>query len=189
MVSPPPAAPIAPVAVAPIAPATAEVPVAAPPRAVAPPGAPAILPYRDGFPVPAGYHVEHRAAGGLIGTGLATAAVGYVAGLGVAMSHDFDGSLGWMAVPVVGAWPAVAGSNVTCTAQDVPAAKKCLSDAYNQATTIAIVAVDGMVQATGVVLLVAGLLSGHSELVRDDVQLSARQRPEGGFDLSVHGRF
>ena len=105
------------------------------------------------------------------------------------MSHDFDGSLGWMAVPVVGAWPAVAGSNVTCTAQDVPAAKKCLSDAYNQATTIAIVAVDGMVQATGVVLLVAGLLSGHSELVRDDVQVSARQRPEGGFDLSLHGRF
>lgn len=153
------------------------------------PAAPAILPYRDGLPIPAGYHVEHRAAGGLIGTGIATLAIGYAAGLGVATSHDFEGSLGWMAVPIIGAWPAVAGSEVKCTADDVPAAKKCLSDAYNQATTIAIVAVDGMVQATGVVLLVAGLLSGRSELVRDDLHISARQRPEGGFDLGVYGRF
>ena len=71
----------------------------------------------------------------------------------------------------------------------MPAAKQCLSDAYNQATTIAIVAVDGMVQATGVVLLVAGLLSGRSELVRDDLHVSAQQRPEGGLNLTVHGRF
>jgi hypothetical protein len=152
-------------------------------------GSPAILPYRSGLPVPPGYHVEHRAASGLIGTGIGTIALGYVVGLGVASSHDFDGSLGWMAVPVIGAWPAVAGSHVSCSAQDVPGAKQCLSDAYNQATTIAIVAVDGMVQATGVVLLVAGLLSGHSELVRDDLQVSARQRPEGGFDIGVRGSF
>lgn len=159
------------------------------PQVAAPLGAPAILPYRNGLPVPAGYHVEKRAASGLIGTGIGTVALGYVVGLGVAASHDFEGSLGWMAVPVLGAWPAVAGSHVSCNAQDVPAAKQCLSDAYNQATTIAIVAVDGMVQATGVVLLIAGLLSGRSELVRDDLTLTARQRAEGGFDLGVHGRF
>ncbi|MFZ5896480.1 MAG: hypothetical protein ACOY0T_35830 [Myxococcota bacterium] len=194
--APSPAAP----AVVPAQPATTVAPslpqppqlTLSPPAGLAPSVAwspPAILPYRDGIPIPPGYHVEKRAATGLIGTGLGMLAVGYVVGLGLAIDHDFEGGLGWMAVPVIGAWPAVAGSEVKCTAQDVPAAKQCLSEAYDQATTIAIVAVDGMVQATGVALLVAGLLSGRSELVRDDLQVSARQRPEGGFDLGVRGSF
>jgi hypothetical protein len=154
------------------------------------PAAPAILPYRDGLPVPPGYHVETRSAGGLIGTGIGMTALGYIVGLGVGVDHHFEGSLGWLVVPVVGAWPAVAGSKITCRAETVEAAKKCLDNAYTQATTIAIVAVDGMVQATGVALLVAGLLSGRSELVRDDqVRVSARRRPEGGFELGVFGRF
>ncbi len=159
------------------------------PSSVALFGAPAILPYRKEFPVPAGYHVEERSASGLIITGAATVGVGYLVGLGVGIDHSFEGSLGWLAVPIVGAWPAIAGSKVHCSAETVDAAKKCLDNAYNQATTIAVVAVDGMVQVTGLVVLLAGLASGHSELVRDDLQLSAHRRPDGGFELGVHGRF
>jgi len=140
--------------------------------------------------VPPGYHVEKRAAMGLIGTGIGMAALGYVVGLGVAASHDFEGSLGWMTVPIVGPWPAVAGNRVYCGAQTVDAARHCLDDAYVRATTIAIVAVDGMVQATGVALLVAGLLSGNSELVRDDkVHVTAWQRPDGGVEWRLSGKF
>ena len=203
-VMPRPAAP--PPALAPVAPPTAAPlptlptplsPTAPPPQAVAATpalapwslSAPALLPYRDGLPVPPGYHVEKRSATGLIGTGIGMTALGYIVGLGVGVDHHFEGSLGWLVVPIVGAWPAVAGNKITCQAETVDGAKRCLGDAYTQATTIAIVAVDGMVQATGVALLVAGLLSGHSELVRDDVQVTARQRPEGGFDFGLSGRF
>ena len=42
-------------------------------------GLPPLLPYREGLPIPAGYHVEHRAANGLIYTGILSIGVGYIA--------------------------------------------------------------------------------------------------------------
>jgi hypothetical protein len=50
-----------------------------------------------------------------------------------------------------------------------------------------------MIQATGAILLIAGMASGTEELVWDglgsDVKVSARARPEGGAELGVFGRF
>lgn len=142
--------------------------------------------------MPRGYHVEKRAASGLIVTGLLTLSTGYAVGLGIGLDRGFDGSLGWLAVPVLGAWPALAGRDIQCAAETVEQAKKCLYDASNEATTVALVAIDGMVQTTGLVLLLAGLASGHSELVRDgvgDVHVTAGRRREGGFELGLEGRF
>jgi len=169
-----------------IAPAPA-VPAAGDPRLTA--GLPAILPYREGLPVPAGYHVEERPAKGLLYTGAATLAAGYLGGLAIGLSRGFDGSLGWLAVPVVGVGPAIAGRKFKCTAADVSEARECLRRANTEATTVAGVAIDGMVQVTGLLLLIAGLASSQSELVLNaPVQVQAAQRP-GGFDLAVTGRF
>jgi len=55
-----------------------------------------------------------------------------------------------------------------------------------------VLAVDGMIQATGLVILIAGLASSRDELVRDDASkfaFSARRRPEGGFDVGLQARF
>jgi hypothetical protein len=155
------------------------------------------LPYEDGYRVPAGYHVESRPQTGLIVTGAVAIGVGYAVGLGVGVAHQFEGSLGWLAVPIAGAWPAIGGRKVECKTipldeSAVNEARKCLDNAYSEATTIAVIAVDGLVQTTGALLLLAGLLSGHSELVRDGarpVHVSARQRPEGGLELWVGGQF
>ncbi len=153
---------------------------------------PAILPYREGFPIPEGYHVEQRPAKGLIWTGAATLGVGYVTALGVGLNKGFDGSLGWLALPVVGVWPAIAGRTFKCSAKDVDEARQCLRRANAEAITVAVVAVDGMIQTTGLLLLLAGWASGHSELVLDvasPVQVNAWQRPEGGFQLDLSGKF
>ena len=211
-VTPPPqpqppasAPPVAPPAALPppvvSAPSPAAPPVAPPTapegetRAAAPAPAnlslPYVLPYRSGVPVPPGYHVESHGATGLIVTGAITLGLGYVVALGLGLDSSFSGSRGWLAVPVVGPWPAVGGEKITCVAETVPEARQCLDRASNTATTLALMAVDGMVQTTGLALLIAGLATRHSELVRDDlpVNVSARQRPEGGFDLGVSGRF
>jgi hypothetical protein len=144
------------------------------------------------LPVPPGYHIEKRPASGLILTGALTLAAGYVVGLGIGLDKGFDGSLGWLALPVFGAWPALAGRKISCVAVTVEEAKRCLDSASKEATTVALVAVDGMIQTTGFLILLAGLASGHPELVRDgfgEVHVTAGRRREGGFELGFEGRF
>jgi hypothetical protein len=144
------------------------------------------------LPIPPGYHLETRAASGLIITGALTLGAGYALGLGIAANESFEGSLGWMVLPVFGAWPAMAGREIHCTAVTVDEARHCLDAASAEATTIALLAVDGMVQATGLIVFLAGLASGQSELVRDDVspvQVKAGRRRDGGFELGLSGRF
>jgi len=155
-------------------------------------GLPPLLPYRDGLPVPAGYHVEDRSAKGLVYTGALSLAASYAAGIGIGLGYKFEGGLGWLAVPVVGAWPAIAGHKIKCSTVDVEAARQCLKQANREVTKVVLVAIDGMVQTTSLLLLFAGLASGHQELVLDSwtvQQVSATQRPEGGFDINVAGRF
>jgi hypothetical protein len=192
------AAPSAPIARVPSTAPTATLPTTAaavqrfPPFAPTPQTAPWILPYRKGLPIPTGYHVESRAATGLIATGLVTISAGYLVALGVGLDNDFDGSMAWLLLPVVGPWPAITGRKLTCGAITVDEARGCLDRAYREATTVAVIAVDGILQATGLVLWLAGIASSRDELVRDDVpafQVSFRRRNEGGLDLGLRGQF
>jgi hypothetical protein len=104
-----------------------------------------------------------------------------------------EDGMGWVFVPIVGPWAAIGSRRFTCGAETVTEAEKCLHDAYSEATTIAALAVDGMLQATGLVVTAAALGSGREELVRDDVRsslrLSAGARREGGFNVGLGGRF
>jgi hypothetical protein len=172
-----------------------------------PPGFPLVLPYRSGVPVPRGYHVERRPATGLLVTGGVTLGVGYLTALGIGLHHEFSDGMGWTVLPVVGPWAAIGAREFDCdvsgiegvdniddintetTAQE---AERCIRLAQSEAISIALLAVDGMIQATGAIFLVAGLASGVDELVWDglgDVRLSARARPEGGGELRVFGKF
>ncbi|MFO7178789.1 MAG: hypothetical protein DIU78_008835 [Pseudomonadota bacterium] len=169
------------------------------------PFVPRVLPYRDGDPVPPGYRVETRPATGLLLTGGITLAAGYLVGLGVAQNHRFAGSMGWMAVPLVGPWGAIGGRTFQCEItgtkvssiddfDDVRTAEQaeaCVRRAQREATTVAALAVDGMLQAIGAVVFVAGLASSTKELVwtgATGLRISARPR-SGGFDLGVTGEF
>lgn len=151
-----------------------------------------MLPYRPGLPVPPGYHVESRSATGLVVVGALTAGVSYAVALGIAFDSGFDNGTGWLAVPVVGPWGAIGARTFKCRAQEIEEARRCFDGAYDEATTIAVLAGDGVVQAVGFALWLAGLATKTHELVRDDVkalQVSAVPRPGGGFDLGVRGSF
>jgi hypothetical protein len=173
-----------------------------------PAGFPLVLPYRDGVPIPRGYHVEHRPATGLIVVGSVTLSLSYVVALGLGVHNSFDGGYGWTVVPVAGPWGAIGARDFKCkvnstdfdvnnpgsidTGVTAAEAERCIKRAQTEAIDIAILAVDGMVQATGAALLLAGLASGVDELVWDglkDVHVSVAPHPQGGGQIGIFGRF
>jgi hypothetical protein len=153
---------------------------------------PALLPYRSGLPVPPGYRVEHRPATGIIAGGLATLGIAYSTALVIAASANFEDGTGWLALPVVGPWAAIGARSYHCS-NDPLLASKCVSGAFSEVQTIAILSADGVVQTAGAVLFIVGLASGHDELVRSDVSTSVRIRPRsvgtGGIGLGIDGHF
>jgi hypothetical protein len=153
---------------------------------------PALLPYREGLPIPVGYRVEHRAANGLIYGGLATLVIAYSTAIVVGASAKFEDGTGWLVMPVIGPWAAIGARSYHCK-NDPLLANQCVSGAFSEVQTIAILSADAVVQATGAVLFVAGLASGRDELVRTDLPATVRITPRAvgasGFGLGVDGRF
>ena len=143
--------------------------------------------------VPPGYRVEHRSANGLILGGLATFAVAYGAALVVGAGDGFNNGTGWLVVPVVGPWAAIGARSFHCE-NDPLKAQQCVKNAFSEVQSIAILSADAVVQATGAVLFLAGLGSGHDELVRTGesaAQLRLLPRVVGnfGFGFGFDGRF
>jgi hypothetical protein len=153
---------------------------------------PAILPYRDGLPIPPGYRVEHRSANGLIAGGLVTLSVAYAAALAVGVGDNFKDGTGWTALPVVGPWAAIGARSFHCDSDPLKA-NACVTNAFSEVQTIAILSADAVVQATGTVLFLAGLGSGEDELVRSDVEQGVRLTPRAvgatGFGFGFDGHF
>lgn len=153
--------------------------------------APALLPYRAGLPVPAGYRVEHRSANGLIVGGLASWIAAYGTALVIGANDNFKNGTGWLALPVVGPWAAIGARSYHCE-NDPLKAQQCIRGAFNEVQTIAILSADAVVQATGAVLFLAGLGSGDDQLVRTDiasVRVSPRAVGGSGVGLGFDGRF
>ena len=167
-----------------------------------PPVFPALLPYRPGLPVPPGYHVESYASSGLVITGSITFALAYLTGLGVGLNDNFKNGTGWLAVPLIGPWAAIGARDVDCRIRDqitspdrislaVADARRCFRTASKEATDIALLAGDGIVQVVGLALLIAGVADQTHELVRNDAKLRvvALPRLNGGLDLGLRARF
>jgi hypothetical protein len=128
----------------------------------------------------------------MIGGGLATLLLGYGTAIVLGASAKFKDGTGWLALPVIGPWAAIGARSYHC-ANDPLLAQQCVSGAFSEVQTIAILSADAVVQATGAVLFVAGLASGQDELVRTDLPVSVRISPRAvgatGFGIGVDGRF
>lgn len=121
-----------------------------------------------------------------------TLGAAYAAAIGFAFSEDFENGTGWVVVPVAGPWAAMGSRSFSCRAQTVPEARKCFDGAYSEATTLAVFAVDGVVQAVGLALTIAGLSTRSVELVRNDIErlkVTASAGPDGRLQLGLRGAF
>lgn len=134
---------------------------------------PPVLPYRSGVPVPEGYRVESKANNGLVIGGFLTLLVGYSSAFIVGMGNDFENGTGWLAVPVVGPFAALASRENPCAGINVEEADledaECIEAALDEAQLIAFMTVDGIVQLVGATLTLIGATTGTTQLVRHDV--------------------
>jgi hypothetical protein len=170
-------------ALSPVLPAAAwPAPVQAAPAAPVAAWPPAVLPYRADMPIPPGYRLESRVNRGLVYGGLAVFAVPYVSGLIAAAASGFSKKSGWLALPIVGPFMAMGGRdlnecdfiNVSSTPSSGglnPAEEQaqCRKLIVREARMLGVLAMDGLLQAAGSVMTVAGLFSPHELLLRNDL--------------------
>lgn len=133
----------------------------------APLRAPESAPYNGG-PVPRGYHLEERPRRGLIIGGALTLGIPWVLGVTIASTDDFSNQSGWLLVPALGPWITIAARK---TDQICSYSGSSLSDTSchddNGMRTLLIL--DGLTQAAGTIMLIAGLSSTKKVIVRDFV--------------------
>jgi len=189
-------APVAPAPVRPLAPVAAPPPVAAaaPAAPVAGDSRPAVLPYYRGYPVPPGYEIVKRPATGLIKGGLIGFGVAYATAVGFAAAKGFENGTAWLAAPIIGPWGAIGGRNYEqCRTSTVAEAKRCVRKAVSEVQIITFLAVDGIGQLAGALVMLAGAMSSREELVRSDlldVEVSVIPPANGDpWQLSVQGQF
>jgi hypothetical protein len=155
---------------------------------------PPILPYRTGMPVPAGYEVVTRPNSGLITGGAVGLGLTYGVALIVGATEGFENGTGWLAAPLIGPWGAIGARKYECKSatQTVSEAKKCVRAAVGEVQIITVIAVDGIAQLATAVIMLAGALSSHDELVRQDlvnvavIPPSDKREP---WQLSLSGNF
>lgn len=214
----PQAAPVAPAPVpqaAPVAPAP--VPQAAPPVAAPPPGytyappppgyayaypappgyvaypsprAPESVPYNGG-PIPHGYHLEERPRRGLIIGGALTLGIPWMLGVTIASTDNFSNQSGWLVIPTIGPWITIATrkTDTDCSYLGVSSSTvTCHED--NSMRTVLIL--DGLTQAAGTIMLIAGLSSTKKVIVRDfmsNLHFTPAKMGKFGYGGMLSGQF
>ncbi|MCA9599740.1 MAG: hypothetical protein KC776_40810 [Myxococcales bacterium] len=119
--------------------------------------------------------------------------VPYATGLGIAASESFENGSGWLAAPVAGPWLALAGrrdpcdglSNQTKFDSDVG---RCVAEPMVRGMLV----LDGVLQATGAVLIIVGASSSSSEPEKPPPpRMMAMPSRVGrdGYGLGVVGQF
>lgn len=154
---------------------------------------PPVLPYREGQPIPPGYHLEERPLKGAIITGFVLTAVPYITGLLVAATTGFPNQSGFLVVPWAGPWLTLAARKNHCEPETYEEAEASASDPENCVEDAAVgfaLWMDGVVQAAGGTLLLVGYLVTRTKLVRDAPAVSFTVTPMGaGYGLSASGTF
>jgi hypothetical protein len=148
------------------------------------PDLPKYKPYRDGQPAPDGYTLEERLKKGPVFAGSIVLGVPYVIGLSVASSNNFENETGWLVVPAIGPWIALA------TRED------CVPDDFNfcdeeDSAIRTLLTLDGLMQTTGTILLIYGLASTSRRYVRNDVAsfTITPARIGTGYGFGAYGTF
>jgi hypothetical protein len=184
--SPPPVQ--APATAVPVAPLPPAYPTYVPPASAASTDArPPVLPYYEGMPVPPGYDVVHKPASGLLTGGVVGLSISYGTAVIVGATQGFDNATGWLAVPLVGPWIAVAERDYEqCKTSTVQQARRCASKVVGEVQYITFVAVDGVFQIASALIILAGAVSARDELIRQDlVHVKVAPGQTGGVDWAV----
>ncbi len=163
---------------------TAETPGAAPTFTSRPGGArmgtERRVPYRDGMPVPEGYHLEDSPRYGLVAGGVSVASTLWVVSMISAVALDkedsvegdpnFDDMYWPMFIPVVGPFATI-------------------GTADSSGTGAAILGLNGALQAAGVAMAIAGFAAPSVEVVEDYDLTLAPVAGDGIGGVSISGSF
>lgn len=143
------------------------------PQSVALSGPRVIKDYEDGDPIPPGYHAESQMRKGLIIGGAVTFGVMYLITALVGAAMDDVGSDGsFLFVPVAGPFLQMTRTNTS--------------------TGNVFLAIDGLAQAAGATMLIVGLTSPKTVLVRNDlaeVRVAPMRLGQNGGGLGLVGTF
>ena len=143
--------------------------------------------WRDGDPVPPGYHVEEKPRSGLVTGGLIMVLVPYSIGAFAAISAKFGNESTWLLAPVVGPWLTMGARNYfSCPRSGGGDTLGCAADVF----VVMGLVVSGVVQAAGATLLLVGVLNPKPTLVHDDTSLRVRPMTIGsGYGLGLQAGF
>jgi hypothetical protein len=130
----------------------------------------------------------------LVYGGLVIWAAPYLTGLIAAAASGFTKESGWLALPIVGPFMAMGGRTIDCTVLGQPTTggtgtnlnsveEQCRNSAIKEARVVALLTVDGLLQTTGAIMAVAGLLSPNEYLLRTDI---FPQDAKLSFDAGYH---
>jgi hypothetical protein len=145
--------------------------------------------WKEGDPIPPGYHVEEQVRKGMVIAGAITLGVPYVIGLSIASSADFENSSGWLAVPALGPWLMIAFRDDQCD-DDVDQYGSSYSDCVSDGLIRFYLTLDGLAQTTGAILLTVGLADKKPRLVADSARFSVSpSRVGSGYGLRLQGVF
>lgn len=146
------------------------------------------MPYKEGKPIPIGYHVEDVPNKGLVTAGWITTTIPYAIGLFAAVSADFKNESGWLAAPVVGPWLMLGKRDYGCEDEhgDASQSLDCVADVFVVMGLIT----DGIIQAAGGSMLLAGYVATKPMLVRDEEAVRVAPMQVGtGYGVGALGRF
>jgi hypothetical protein len=145
---------------------------------------PMTLEYKPLAPIPDGYHLAERPRRGFVIAGGITTGVVYGFSLWVASANNFNYKTGWLLLPVLGPWAAIATNS--CGASDLD----CQDRKPDVNKGMAIL---GVGQAVGVGLIAAGLTFRKKLLVRNDLASNVLVMPTSfgpnAPGVSVQGSF
>ncbi len=128
--------------------------------------APTELRYVEGRPIPGGYHLETRPRKGLVVAGPIVFGVPYFLSLSVAASSRYDPDR-WLYAPVVGPFIDLAGRKEDCTTSP-QGTQITYYNCSDDSTTRFFLMFDGLMQVSGMTMLILGLALPQQVLVRDD---------------------
>jgi hypothetical protein len=142
-----------------------------------------------------GYEIEEHTPATPIVVGSLLLAVPYATGLGIAAAEGFANGSGWLAVPALGPWLALAGRDNPCdSAKDAQEFNSDVGNCVAEPFVRGMLVLDGVLQATGAVVLIVGASSSERRAVPRQggaARVVAMPRPIGrdGYGLGVLGSF
>jgi hypothetical protein len=134
-------------------------------------------PYRDGDPIPVGYHVEERSRSGLVTGGWVLLLVPYGISALSAIGTRGDNATSWLYAPVIGPWFVLGNRNYSgcqnSTSGNGSTSNSANDDAGCPGDIFAVMGliIDGILQAGGIAMLLVGYLDTKHVVVRDEPAL------------------